>query len=341
MNITKTKTGKWTTRVCTVDAGGGRHWRRFTNRDKNVVRNAANEFMNRRMIFTESMALCDAAERFLTHAEAILSPNTTRCYKIADRAFKKRYAAFYGKSMDKILPSELQFVIDDMHAQGKSPKTISNQIGFLSTVFSYEGRKLPKHTFPRHEQFTPNVPTQELIQQVAAYAKGTRYEIPLALAIFGLRCGEVCAVRAEDISDDNVLHVQRSIAIDDDGFLHEKAPKERASDRYIVIPASLADAIRERGRATTMTPKAWSRAFPGLLQRAGVPKEQRFRLHDCRHFFVSYCHDVLKLSDAQIIKLSGHQTDYVMKRVYRHAITDSAVQVSASLGSLLPAQASG
>lgn len=337
MKIEKTKTGKYTTRVCVTDAGGARHWRRFTDRSKDRVRIMAQDFQNKQMVYAESMALCDAAQRYIDHAEKILSPNTVRGYKVADRGFKEHYSAFYNKSIDRITTVELQFVIDDMHAKGKSPKTIANRIGFLSTVFGYEGRELPRHTYPRREQFTPNVPTQDLIQQVAATAAGTRYEIPLALAVFGLRCGEVCAVRAEDISDDNVLHVHRSIAIDDDGFLIEKAPKERASDRFIVIPASLADAIRAQGRATTMSPRAWSRAFPDLLERAGIPKEQRFRLHDCRHFFVSYCHDVLKLSDAQIIKLSGHQTDYVMKRVYRHAISDSAAQVSSNLGNLLSA----
>ena len=337
MKIEKTKTGKYTTRVCVTDAGGARHWRRFTDRSKDKVKSMAQDFQNRQMVYAESMALCDAAQRYIDHAEKILSPNTVRGYKIAHRIFKRDYSAFYNKSIDRILPHELQFVIDDMHAHGKRPKTIANKIGFLSAVCSYEGCNLPKHTFPRREQFEPRVPSQELIQRVAAEAKGTRYEIPLALAIFGLRCGEVCAVRAEDISPDNVLHVHRALATDDDGFIHEKAPKEKASDRYIIIPESLANAIRKQGRATTMSPHAWSSAFPDLLVRAGIPEDQRFRLHDCRHFFVSYCHDILKLSDAQIIKLSGHQTDHVMKRVYRHAITNSAAQVSGSLGGLLSA----
>jgi integrase len=72
-----------------------------------------------------------------------------------------------------------------------------------------------------------------------------------------------------------------------------------------------------------------------LLRRAGIPEDQRFRLHDCRHFFVSYCHDVLKLSDAEIIKLSGHETDSIMKRVYRHAVTDHSENVRGALTSII------
>lgn len=334
MNITKTKSGSWTVRVYMTDAGGHRHSRRFTGKNKDDVRNAANDWLNEATVYMESTAFCDASRRFLDHAEKVLSPNTVRGYKIADRMLQRGFPQLYHRPVDRITRQDIQFAIDSMAAAGKRPKTIENRIGYVSTVMSHEGRKIPPHTFPKGERFEPNVPTENLIRIVAAKAAGTRYEIPLALAVFGLRCGEVCAVRAEDISSDNILHVHRALATDDDGFISEKEPKEDASDRYIVIPASLADAIRKKGRATSMSPKAWSDAFPDLLKRAGIPEEQRFRLHDCRHFFVSYCHDVLKLSDAQIIRLSGHRTDHVMKRVYRHAITDNMHTVSASLGAI-------
>ena len=341
MKIERTRSGKWTTRVFLTDAAGVKHSKRFTHRDKAVVRNMANDYLNETHVYIESMIFTDSARRFLDHAEKILSPSTVAGYKCYFRYLVKNYQNFCMKSVDRITNQDIQFLIDDMTVRGSSPKTIANRIGFISTVLSHEGRHMPKHTMPHRRQYEPNVPTPEIMQKVVKAAAGTRYEIPLALAIFGLRRGEVCAVRAEDISDDNVLHVRRALAQDDDGFLYEKAPKEAASDRFIVLPQELADAIREKGRATSLTPHAWSDAFPHLLKRAGIPESQRFRLHDCRHFFVSYCHDVLKLSDAQIIKLSGHQTDHVMKRVYRHAITDTAAAVASSIAGSLFASASG
>lgn len=341
MKIEKTKAGTYTTRVSVIDESGKRHFKRFTDKSKDRVRNMANDYLNDNKFYSESMALCDAAKRFLDHAEAVLSPNTVRGYKIADRYFTEHYRAFYAYQIDRITPSMLQGVIDSMKRSGKSPKTISNKIGFLSTVFASESRRLPHHTLPKKVQFEPNVPTESTIQQVAAAAKGTRYEIPLALAIFGLRRGEICAVRAEDIDGNNVLHVCRALATDDDGIIHEKAPKETASDRFIPLPQEIADRIREDGVATRMSPAAWSEAFPHLLNKAGIPHDQRFRLHDCRHFFVSYCHDVLKLSDAEIIRLSGHKTDHIMKRVYRHAITDNSKAVSDGLSALINHSKSG
>jgi integrase len=335
MKIEKTASGKWTTRVCITDESGKKHFKRFTSKSKADVRNSANEYLNENLVYAESAMLSVCAERFLARSDAVLSPNTIRGYKISDRYFKRSHSSFYALQIDRVTSSALQSVIDEMVKDGLSAKTVSNRIGFLSSVFSADGRKLPRHTMPKIRQYEPTVPSQETISQVAGAAKGTRCEIPLALAIFGLRCAEVCAVQAEDIDDNNVLHVCRALATDDDGFVHEKPPKERASDRFIPLPPELADQIRKAGRATTMSPHDWSAAFPHLLNRAGVPEAQRFRLHDCRHFFVSYCHDVLKLSDAEIIKLSGHATDYVMKRVYRHAMSDHSNAVTTGLSDLI------
>ena len=331
MKIEKSATGLYSVRVSLVGEDGKRHWKRFSHKNRDIVRNMANDYLNSHRVYIESMAFGDASRRYLDHGDKILSPNTMRAYKSCDRELRRVYGAFCGRSVDMITSRDIQFIIDDLAARGRSPKTIANYMGYISAVMSSEGEKLPRHRMPRQHHYEPNVPDEEIVQKVAAAAKGTRYEILFALAVFGLRCGEACAVKAEDISPDNILHVRRSLATDDDGYVYEKPPKERASDRFIAIPDSLADAIREKGRATTITPKAWSCAFPHLLNKAGIPKEQRFRLHDCRHFFVSYCHDVLHLSDAQIIRLSGHQTDYVMKRVYRHAMKDTSRQVSGSL----------
>ena len=335
MKIEKTKAGTYTTRVCITDETGKKHFKRFTDKSKDRVRNMANDYLNTNKFYTESTALVDAAKRFLDHADAVLSPSTVRSYKSYDRYFKDAHAAFYGTQMDRITSSALQAVIDNMNLAKQKPKTITNKIRFLSSVFTTEGRRLPRYVLPKPIPYEPKVPSEEMMKKVVAAAAGTRYEIPLALAVFGLRRGEVCAVKAEDIDKNNVLHVCRALSMDDDGIFHEKTPKETASDRFIPLPADVADQIRKNGVATTMSPIAWASAFRRLLERAGIPEKDKFRLHDCRHFFVSYCHDVLKLSDAEIIKLSGHKTDSIMKRVYRHAITDNSETVRDNLSGIL------
>ncbi|MDO4620394.1 MAG: hypothetical protein Q4B09_07220, partial [Lachnospiraceae bacterium] len=80
------------------------------------------------------------------------------------------------------------------------------------------------------------------------------------------------------------------------------------------------------------TPAALSEVFPRFLRSNGFPV---FRLHDCRHFFASYCHDVMGLSDAQIMKLGGWSTPHIMKRVYITSITDKSKEVSSAFSELL------
>lgn len=41
-----------------------------------------------------------------------------------------------------------------------------------------------------------------------------------------------------------------------------------------------------------------------------------------RHFFVSYCHNVLHLSDAQIQTITGHKTSVVLRNNYLHSMND-------------------
>lgn len=334
MKIRKTENGTWTTQVAMIGNDGKRHWKRFTGKTKQQVRNDATEYMNRHAVYMESLALEDCMKRFLDRREEILSPNTIRGYKGCERTLKKDYAQLCMKSIDRITQADLQNMVDDMRNRGKKPKTIRNKIGFLSAIYAAESIRMPSVSLPEPREAVLNVPNGEIMQKVAKAAKGTRMEAPLGLAVFGLRCGEICAVTSGDIDDRNMLHVSKAIATDDDGFLHEKAPKTFAGDRYILIPSGLADLIRTQKRAWPASPKALSDAFPHLLNRAKIPADQRFRLHDCRHFFVSYCHE-LGLTDAQIIELSGHRTDYIMKRFYRHALTDRRETVSESLGNLL------
>lgn len=334
MKITKTKSGKYSTLVAIPGIDGKRRYKRFTARTKSEVRTLADDYINEHKVAVESMSFSSAAERFISRSETILSPNTIRGYKASLRALQKDSDAFCARPIDRITRADLQNVVLILTAQGKAPKTIKNRIGFVSAVLSSEGLRMPPVQMPKCAQREIRVPSEDIVKQVAKTAAGTRYEVPFALAVFGLRCGEVCAVTADDL-DGDVLHVRRAIATDDSGKLHAKPPKSRAGDRFVPIPHHIADRIREQGRATDMTPKAWSDAFPDLLRRAGIPEDQRFRLHDCRHFFVSYCHDVLKLSDAEIIKLSGHETDSIMKRVYRHAVTDHSENVRGALTSII------
>ena len=336
MKITKTKTGKWTTRIAVPDADGKRHYRRFTGKTKDEVRIAANDYMTAQKVYIESMAFVDAMERYIDAAERSLSPSTVSGYKSIQRVLKDRYASFCGLSCDRIVSRDLQAIIDDMRARGKSAKSIRNYMGLISAVLTAEGCRMPSYNAPQVSVPRFNIPDDEIIEKMSKACVGRfeRMRVPLALACFGLRRGEICGVTADSL-EGNTLYVRAVHVVDSDGIEHTKdMPKNEQSIRAVQLPPEIADAIREQGCAWAGSLASLSHSWPHLCRAAGV---EPFRLHDCRHFFVSYCHDILHLSDSQIMKMGGWKTDNVMKRRYRHAVADQSAAVVSGIGSLLGA----
>lgn len=158
-------------------------------------------------------------------------------------------------------------------------------------------------------------------------------EIPILLGIHGLRRGEICALRYPDDFDGNSVHVSRDVVYGYKQKVFEKPPKTDRSDRLVPLAGEVVNLIATQGYVTKMTLAAISHAFPKLLQKNGIPK---YRFHDLRHFFASYMHDQ-GFSDEQIMKMGGWQTDNVMKRVYRYALTDDTFvkKVNSAVNDLL------
>lgn len=333
MKITKTKSGKYTTHISINGIDGDRHYKRFTAKTKKEVMELAAAYVTEHTVYMESIAFGDALDRYIDRAERSLSPSTIAAYKSNQSMLKDHYERFCGLSCDRIRSQDIQAIIDDMRAKGKSAKTIRNRIGLISAVMTADGFRMPSYNAPQSSIPRFNVPDEEIIEKMSKACTGrfSRLSVPLALACFGLRRGEICGVTAEDL-DENVLHVRRVRIQDYDGYEHVKEfPKNEQSIRSVLIPADLADTIRRQGCAWDGSLKALSDSWPHLCRRAGV---EPFRLHDCRHFFVSYCHDVLHLSDAQIMKMGGWKTDSVMKRRYRHAIAEESQAVVNGIGKL-------
>jgi integrase len=96
----------------------------------------------------------------------------------------------------------------------------------------------------------------------------------------------------------------------------EKAPKNDSSDRYVVLPDTVADKIREQGYICNISVKALSKRFSEFLKRAGI---EHFRFHDLRHAFVSIAH-AANVPDAYIMARGGWSTSYTVNNVYRHVL---------------------
>lgn len=328
MKIIRLPSGSYHTLVYLGKVDGKQKFKSITAPDKQTVRRMVADFEEKKNDKTP-MSLLDAVAAYIKAREAVLSPYSVRGYKNIEKVLKRmpeaRITAAAGAPA-------FQSIINALVIDGKSPKTVKNYAGLISSAVKFAGFPRPELTLPQKVKKEVFIPDEKLMKKVTAAAKGTELEIPIALGMMGLRRGEVCAVTAQDI-EKNVLHISKA-AVQIDGKITTKAPKTYDSDRYITLPASLSRKIKKAGRATDLSPSMLSDRFFAFLKENNFPK---FRFHDLRHFFASYCHNVLKLSDAQIQKLGGWKTDHVMKTIYVQSMNDkkAAKQTADAFGSLM------
>ena len=262
---------------------------------------------------TESFLKC--AKKFNDNMDGILSPNTIRTYKNTLKALETNLPYFVRKELGDITKAD---VLTVAHLR-KAPKTIRNYLGYISSVFKYYDVQMPKVQAPECPQKALFIPDAEMVRTVVKLAAGSRLEVPVALAVRGMRPEEICAVRAEDV-DGTTLHICRAMAYTGSSFVI-KTTKTKKSNRVIQIPLEIANKIKEDGQATKMSTAALTAAFQKFRRENDLPY---FRLYDLRHAFVSIAHKN-GIPDSYIMSMGGWSTPYTMQRVYRHSL-DSALQ---------------
>ena len=298
------------------DAAGKYRYKSFTAKTEASARAQARKWKDAHPDYIERITVGSCIESFLSlHARA-LSPGTVRGYTSLAKMLKERYGQIWRTEAHDLKRADLQRMVNKMADSGLNPKTIRNYTGLIGVALKTQDIHMPSVTIPRRSKPAYHIPSQEDIRRLAESAAGTEMEIPIALAVLGLRRGEICALDLSDLSG-NILHIRKAVVYDKDGILCEKDPKTLSSDRFVQIPPQTAEKIRRQGYVTLLTPRQLSRRFVRLLKYSGM---QPYRFHDLRHFFVSYCHTVLKLSDAQIQALGGWSTAHVMTEYYRQTM---------------------
>lgn len=205
-------------------------------------------------------------------------------------------------------------------AETKSPKTVRNAYGLISSILAFHAPRVKLHVaLPKKPNLPPLCPSRDQVRQMLDAVTNTRYELGFRLAVYGLRRSEICAITSDDL-DGNVLTICKARVQDErQHWVTKQTTKTDASTRQIVIDQNLADAIREAGTVFDGTPAALSEGVKRVMIKAGLPD---MSMHKLRHFFASYAHE-LGFSDAAIMSLGGWQTDHAMKQHYRHAMTQA------------------
>lgn len=318
--IERLPSGLYRTRVYIGRTADGKiKTKSLTHKDKRKLATMAAAYADLHREVKNANSMEKSMQAYIDARKAVLSPSTVKGYNSMLKSLKKHHSAFCALDVDDVTGGDLQTLVAELVTDGKSPKYVRNVISLISASMEASGASVQPVKLPAKKKLTYSIPDEEMAVKIAQDASGTNMEIPIALGMLGLRRSEICGLELSDL-DGSILHIHSVVVYGADAKpVRKQTPKTDESDRYIRIPDELADQIRKQGYITHMRPDAITRGFQRLIEKGKYP---HIRFHDLRHFFVSYAHTVLGLSDAQIMKLGGWKTSSVMRSVYLQSMED-------------------
>lgn len=150
--------------------------------------------------------------------------------------------------------------------------------------------------------------------------RGDPHEAGVRLAMYGMRRGEICALTLSDIDFDTcVVTINKDLVMNDkkEWVIKDSAKTENGT-RKILISKDLAALIQKQGYIYKLSPTDLSQYLRRTEDKLGMP---RFSLHKLRHRFASVAHDE-GIPDQYIMEMGGWKSDYVMRRIYTHALQE-------------------
>lgn len=262
----------------------------------------------------KSMDFAGAAAQYIESKRNVLSPSTIRGY---DMIIRNTSESFLKENIYDITALDVQMEIN-LQAKNHSPKTVRNHHGFISAVLGAFNPNLKlTTTLPQKVKNEPYIPSSEDIKRILNHARGTKYEIPIILACYGMRRSEICALTPDDI-DGDVVTINKALVQDENKNWIVKQTKTTESTRKIIIPVDIANRIKEQGYVYNGYPDRISDYLSETQTKLGM---QKFSLHKLRHYFASQM-SAIGIPDADIMRMGGWETDHVMKSVYRHSMME-------------------
>lgn len=255
-----------------------------------------------------------AAAKYVDSKRNVLSPRTIKEYSgMCDRLSEW----FINLHLVDIDQASINRQTNEL-ACNKSPKTVRCLHGFITAVLGVYRPELNISThLPQKVKKEPYIPSDEDVKGILKHIEGSRFEIPIILACYGMRRSEICALQVEDIEGD-IVHINKALVQNENKEWVVKLTKTTESTRDIVIPIEVADKIRSQGYVYNGYPGSISNHLARVEKELGIP---HFSLHKLRHYFASKLSS-MNVPEADILRLGGWETDYVMKSVYRHSMIE-------------------
>lgn len=284
--------------------------------------------IKKKAVAPDEITLKEAYKRHIAKNEAIWSPSTTAGYT---RLSKNTFQSLMEYQLKNIDSDMIQREINAMKRGKKSPKYISNAVGFLKSILKVyaPGMELDLTT-PQKVKPDLRMLDDSEIQKVLQTAQGDPVELPVLMALWmGMRLSEIRGLKYKDIKNGRI-HICRAVVDDKDGAPQEKGTKTYSGDRWVDLPDYIAGLISKgepNDYIVTLSGQAIYKRFSRLLEKAGV--------EHCRF------HDLRRANAAAMIRLgidskyaqqrNGWSTDYMYKQVYAYTMPDRMEEVNSAV----------
>lgn len=294
----------------------------FTSHSKKEAEFLASEWAIKKHEDIVFPTLEKAIDDFMSNRSDVLSPSTLRSYEYIAKAYKEKM----GRCIIEDIKSEmLQAYINEL-SMTKSPKTVKNFSSFILSVLSTVcPEKRFNVTLPKRTPKKYAIPCDNDLKRLLDESSGDLHLAILLGAVGGLRRGEICALKQEDILRDlRAIYIHADMVRTSSGlWIYKPTPKTASSVRKVDLPREIIDQIPEGDPDEYIfhiTPGALTDQFCRLRDRLGL----KCRFHDLRHYCVSYLHSI-GVPDQYIQERGGWSTDNTLKAVYRNTFKDRAV----------------
>lgn len=265
-----------------------------------------------------SLTVEKAIEKYIETKSAILSPSTVRGYKGIKES---RIEEIKTTQLSDLTQDKIQRWVNSL-SRSHSPKTVANAHGLISAVLrEYHPDMVLHTTLPQKVRPDIQIPTEAELIRIIDAARGTKYELPITLAIWlGLRQSEIVGLTWSCIKGDT-LQIRQAIVMGEDGPT-QKGTKSYSGKREIRLPSYIQNLLAEQPRKNefivNLSGKAIYSGFSRICEKAGV---SHFRFHDLRHANASVMLAV-GVPDKYSMKRMGHATNNMLKTTYQHTIKE-------------------
>lgn len=331
--VEKLSSGNYRVRTSYVDETGKQRFKSFTAETPKEVKLLASQFEVERKhnAKPENITLSDAIERYISNREYILSPSTVVGY---NQLKKNAYSSIIDMRIGYITKEDIQKAINE-YAKEHSPKSVRNALGLISVALKelYPSLDVNGVKLPQKRNTEVAIPTPDEVKIMLEAAKGKEMYLPLLMALYtGERRSELFALTWDDIDfEQNKITINKATVRNKDGVYVIKQTKTTNSTRKVPLPKPVKDELelrQQEGKENIFDIgiETFDNRYKLMMKRIGL----KYNFHSVRHYYISVLHR-LGVPNQYAMKLTGHATDNMLKKVYQHTMKDEQQAIAAKV----------